>query len=59
MSVLLQIVAEGDFAVALEQRRRLAIETQNFADEAVKRRLEQVAPLREQRVKGGAVVFET
>ncbi len=42
----------------LEQRRSLAVETQDVANHAEEPRSQEVAPLREQRIQAGAVVFQ-
>ena len=53
-----QILAERYLGTTFQQARRFAVETHDVAQHAVKRRPQQIAPLREQGVERGAVVLE-
>ena len=53
-----KIITQTNFVRGLQQLRRYMVKAQNIANHAMKRRPQQIAPLCEQGVQRGAVVFQ-
>ena len=55
---MIEVIAEGNLSTWCQQRQAFFIKTQNITHHAVKRWRKQIAPLCEQTIERGAIVFE-